>query len=116
MIIRADERNVSWKENLRGGDGAVGMGGFEPPVMPNHARLFSKIELNPGCSIGSHQHDGEYEIFYYLEGEITLNDNGTEKLMHPGDFSLCYDGETHGIANRTDKPASLFAAIITKAE
>ena len=47
-----------------------------------------------------------------MKGEVTLNDNGTERKMHPGDFAICYDGESHGIANRTDKPASLFAAII----
>lgn len=116
MIIRADERNLSWKENMRGGSGAVGLGNFECGDKAYHARLFSKIELNPGCSIGSHRHEGEYEVFYYLEGEITLNDNGTDRLMHPGDFSICYDGETHGIANHTDKPASLFAVIVTQAK
>ena len=57
-------------------------------------------------------HTGEYEVFFFHEGEVTLNDNGTERKMHPGDFAICYDGESHGIANRTDKPASLFAAII----
>ena len=75
-------------------------------------KMFAEIKLEPGCSLGTHTHTGEYEVFFFHEGEVTLNDNGTERKMHPGDFAICYDGESHGIANRTDKPASLFAAII----
>ena len=60
--------------------------------------------------------DAEYALKLLSEittgSKVTLNDNGTERKMHPGDFAICYDGESHGIANRTDKPASLFAAII----
>jgi len=80
--------------------------------MPENAKMFAEIKLEPGCSLGTHTHTGEYEVFFFHEGEVTLNDNGTERKMHPGDFAICYDGESHGIANRTDKPASLFAAII----
>ena len=57
----------------------------------------------------THTHTGEYEVFFFHEGEVTLNDNGTERKMHPGDFAICYDGESRrAFANRTDKPASLF--------
>ena len=81
-------------------------------LLPENAKMFAEIKLEPGCSLGTHTHTGEYEVFFFHEGEVTLNDNGTERKMHPGDFAICYDGESHGIANRTDKPASLFAAII----
>ena len=74
--------------------------------------MFAEINLEPCCSLGTHTVSGEYEVFFFHEGEVTLSDNGTERKMRPGDFAICYDGESHGIANRTDKPASLFAAII----
>ena len=32
--------------------------------------------------------------------------------MHPGDFSICRDGEVHGIANHSDKTALVNAVII----
>lgn len=112
MIVRAAERAAEENANMRGGDGTVVRHVCALPRMPENAKLFQEIVLNPGCSIGLHSHSGEYEIFYFMTGEITLHDNGEEKLMHPGDFSICYDGETHGIANYTQEPASVFAAII----
>ncbi|MDO5112614.1 MAG: cupin domain-containing protein [Clostridia bacterium] len=116
MFLRANERKIDKKENMRGGDGTVVMGSFLPEEKLLHTRLISKIELAPGCSIGCHTHEGEFEAFYFLEGEITLNDNGATVKAQPGDFSICFDGENHGIRNDTDKPASLLAFIITKAE
>ena len=88
MIIRAEDRKQILTPNARGGDGTLDKRDYVLENMP------------------------EYEVFFFHEGEVTLNDNGTERNMHPGDFAICYDGESHGIANRTDKPASLFAAII----
>ena len=98
--------------NARGGDGTLDKRDYVLENMPENAKMFAEIKLEPGCSLGTHTHTGEYEVFFFHEGEVTLNDNGTERKMHPGDFAICYDGESHGIANRTDKPASLFAAII----
>lgn len=112
MIIRAQERKQVLMHNARGGDGTVERLGYELETMPENAKMFAEIRLEPGCSLGTHTHTGEYEIFFFKEGEITLNDNGTERKMYPGDFAICYDGECHGIANRTDAPAALCAAII----
>lgn len=111
MIIRAEERQQTLTPNARGGTGVFDKRDYIPESMAN-ARMFAEIKLDPGCSLGVHQHTGEYEIFFFHEGEVTLTDGGAEHKMHPGDFAICYDGESHGIANWTDKPASLFAAII----
>ncbi len=116
MFLRASERKIDRKEHLRGGDGTIVMGSFLPDEKLFHTRLISKIEVAPGCSIGCHAHEGEYEAYYFLEGEITLDDNGTEITAKPGDFSICFDGESHGFRNDTQAPASLLAFIITKAE
>lgn len=116
MIIRAEDRKMERIEHLRGGDGFVDKRSCVLEKMPEHATMFAEIRLEPGCSLGTHEHVGEYEIFFFAEGEITLNDNGTERVMRPGDFAVCYDGEKHGIANRTDKPAALYAAIIKTKE
>ncbi|MDD4074673.1 MAG: cupin domain-containing protein [Eubacteriales bacterium] len=116
MFLRANERKVERKENLRGGDGTIVMGSFLPDEKLFHTRLISKIEVAPGCSIGRHAHTGEYEAYYFLEGEITLDDNGTTIKALPGDFSICFDGQSHGFRNDTKEPASLLAFIITKAE
>ena len=112
MIIRAEDRKQTLSEHLRGGDGTVDKRDYLPERMPENAKMFAEIRLEPGCSIGLHKHTDEYEVFFFQEGEIVLNDGGEEKVMRPGDFSLCPDGGTHGIANRTDKRAAVYAAII----
>ena len=101
MIIRAEDRKQILTPNARGGDGTLDKRDCVLENMPENAKMFAEIKLEPGCSLGTHTHTGEYEVFFFHEGEVTLND-----------FAICYDGESHGIANRTDKPASLFAAII----
>lgn len=112
MIIRAEDRKQILTPNARGGDGTLDKRDYVLENMPENAKMFAEIKLEPGCSLGTHTHTGEYEVFFFHEGEVTLNDNGTERKMHPGDFAICYDGESHGIANHTDRPAALYAAII----
>ena len=112
MLIKKEEQVKTLVANLRGGDGTVDKRDYPLSVMPENAKMFAELRLEPGCSIGAHQHVGEYEVFFCKEGEIVLNDNGTEKLFRTGDFAVCADGETHGIANRTDKTAAVYAAII----
>lgn len=112
MIVRAEDRKQILTPNARGGTGTLDKREYVLERMPERAKMFAEIRLEPGCTLGVHPHVGAYEIFFYKEGEIVLNDNGVERTMHPGDFSICYDGESHGISNRTDRPASLFAAII----
>lgn len=112
MLIKKEDRVQTVIDRMRGGDGSVDKRDYLFTAMPENAKMLAEIRLEPGCSIGAHQHVGEYEIFFCKEGEITLNDGGEEKLMHAGDCGICPDGATHGMANRTDKPAAIYAAII----
>ncbi|NLO99293.1 MAG: cupin domain-containing protein, partial [Clostridiaceae bacterium] len=71
-----------------------------------------QITLEPGCSIGSHVHDQEEEIYYILSGTGTVNDNGVVKNVGPGDAIKTGDGESHSISNNGDVPLVFLAAII----
>ncbi len=112
MLIRAEERKYELAEHMRGGEGSIIKNLYVPAQMPPRTKLMSEMRIEPGCSIGAHVHEGEYEIFFFREGELVLNDNGTERVVHPGDLSICYPGETHGLANRTDKSALVCAVIV----
>ena len=115
MVTTASMRIREEKTNMRGGDGTVFLDSYiDKALYPDHFRVFSEIILNPGCSIGDHVHNGECEVFLILEGEGIYNDNGVKKDVYPGDTAVCFDGEAHGIENRSDKPLRLFAAVITK--
>lgn len=113
MLFHAAQKKLETKVHMRGGEGTVQLEAFmDIDQMPAHYRLFSEITLASGCSIGKHVHEGESEIFYILEGEGVLDDNGVERRVHPGDVCVCYDGEAHAIANHTEQTLRFLGCIV----
>jgi quercetin dioxygenase-like cupin family protein len=114
MIRKSSECQVEYREHMRDGDGTVQLTNFitGPEELNGKGRLFSRITLNPGCSIGYHVHEGDAELFYILKGTAEYSDNGTVKQVTAGDVTICPDGEGHGIANRTDEVVELIAVIV----
>ena len=76
MIRKADEFRIEYKEHMRDGDGTVQLTHFitGPAELEDKGRLFAKITLNPGCSIGYHVHEKDAELFYILTGTAEYND------------------------------------------
>ncbi len=114
MIRRANECNVEHREHMRDGDGTVLVTNLieGPAEMNDKGRLFAKITLNPGCSIGYHIHDKDAELFYIMKGTAEYNDNGEIYTVKAGDVTICPTGSGHGIANRTDEVVELTAVIV----
>lgn len=114
MIRKSSECQIEYREHMRDGDGTVQLTNFitGPEELNGKGRLFSRITLNPGCSIGYHVHEGDAELFYILRGTAEYSDNGTVKQVTAGDVTICPDGEGHGIANRTDEVVELIAVIV----
>ncbi len=114
MIRRADECRVENKEHMRGGDGTVVITNCitDGKELNGKGRLFSRITLNPGCSIGFHVHEGESELFYIMKGTAEYNDQGKIVEVSAGDVTICPDGAGHGIANRTDEVVEVMAVIV----
>ena len=100
MIRRKDERPVNVFENRYGGAGAV------------KGRLFSQITLAPGCGIGVHTHENEWEAFYILSGQAELTDNGEVHTLSPGDMHLCHAGHSHGVHNAGTEDVEMVALIL----
>ena len=75
-------------------------------------RLFNLMIIEPGNSIGEHAHEGDNEIFYFLEGTGEYNDNGTIVEVGPGDTTICNDGEKHSLKNIGDVPLKFIALIL----
>lgn len=116
MIRKADEFRIEYKEHMRDGDGTVQLTHFitGPEELEDKGRLFAKITLNPGCSIGYHVHEKDAELFYILTGTAEYNDNGEMRTVSAGDVTICPAGTGHGIANRTDGVVELVAVIVYK--
>jgi len=81
MYVAKENMEPYVRENLRGGNGAIGFLRMMPEEeQPAKCRLYSILTLEKGCSIGWHAHDDETEIYYILEGEAETNDNGTVRI------------------------------------
>ena len=103
------------KENLhmRGGEGTVVVETLlTPDEMYQKGRLFARITLQPGCSIGTHLHDGEMESFYVARGTAELDDNGVLVPISAGDTTLTPSGQRHSVRNTGDEPVELIALIL----
>ena len=113
MVKQACSLKTETRENMRGGNGAVCLQAFlSPEEMNGKNRLFSKITLAPGCSIGYHEHHGESEIFVVRSGKGIFNDNGTDIAVSEGDVCVTASGSGHSIACFGDETLELIALII----
>jgi mannose-6-phosphate isomerase-like protein (cupin superfamily) len=113
MIKRAAEMEKEIKVQMRGGKGSVEiLHVMKPAELGGKCRLFARITLNEGCSIGEHVHENEEEIFYILSGNGHVNDNGEETEVHPGDAILTGGGKKHAIRNIGSEPLVMTAVIL----
>lgn len=78
----------------------------------NSINLFSRIIINPGCSIGLHTHNDDEEFFYILKGRALFSDNGIGKELLPGDAAKTGGGEVHCIECVGDIALELLAIIV----
>ncbi len=114
MIRKAEEMQSTVKVNMRDGDGQVVVTNIlESGEYKGKSRLVATLTLEPGSSIGEHLHENEEEIFYVTEGEAQYLDDGEWVTLKKGDSCLCLGGQTHSIANRSDKTLVVVAIILT---
>ena len=113
MIRRKDELNVAKLEEFRGGNGVTELRHLlSAEELGKAGRLFAHAVLHPGASIGYHKHEGEYEVYYILDGTAKLTQDDEVYELHAGDMSLCPPGSSHGIENcMADKDLHYMAAI-----
>lgn len=89
-----------WEENPAGGFGKLYKSILlSPNECPPDISFCNLIELQPNSAIGDHMHNGNGEIYYFLNGAGKYNDNGIMRTVHAGDVTVCYDGEMHGVSN-----------------
>ncbi|MCD7837648.1 MAG: cupin domain-containing protein [Clostridiales bacterium] len=112
MIKKKEQMRHAVIENMRGGEGAIHLEHvLENSETGDRTGLCSVCTVEPGCSIGLHTHDTNAEIYYMLEGQLELNQNGKICTIQAGDVVFTADGESHSVANRGDQAAKLLAVI-----
>lgn len=111
MILRSTDQELSLRPNMRGGEGTVELKGLSAQL-PANLRLFSRIELKPGCSIGYHVHENETELFFFVAGSGRACDDGTWFDVTAGDAMSTPNGHGHAVENTGSAPLVLLAAIV----
>ena len=113
MIRTKKDQQIEFK-CIRNGNGDTEMQKIlnGPDEMYGKGRMFNRMILAPGHSIGEHYHNGDNEIFYFLSGSGEYNDNGRIVTVHPGDTAICNDGEKHSLMNIGTEPLEFIALIL----
>lgn len=73
----------------------------------NDQMFFADHPVPDGYAVPLHVHRDEDELFYIVDGEITLISDNGEALAGPGTFIHLPHGAAHGFANRSGKPAHM---------
>ncbi len=113
-MYKAGQRETSRGEHAAGGAGHI----IREPLISReelgaHCTMFNRNVLEEGCEVGWHQHVGDNEAYYILEGKGIYNENGAEIPVEAGDSMFCRDGEWHSLTN-TEKEDLVFIALILK--
>lgn len=113
MIKRSEQMGVDVREQMRGGAGeAQLLGLLGSGELPAKCRLFSQITLKPGCGIGYHNHEGETELFYFLQGEAQVDDDGQKVICRAGDVLSTGAGAGHSVHNAGSVDVVMVAVIV----
>ena len=113
MVIHRNEMKSEIKERLRDGEGNSHFTYLLDAANEKNARLFAEVTLEPGCSIGSHPHEGETEYYFILSGTGMVNDDGKEVAVAKGDSVITGNGASHSIKNTGSAPLIFQAIIVT---
>ena len=112
-MTKTSEREIVRVDHVNGGAGHIlkeALLGKEE--LGEHCRMFARVTLPAGCELGYHEHHGETETYYILNGEGIYTDNGTEVKAEAGDVFLCRDGDGHGLINTGQYDLSFVAMIL----
>lgn len=114
-MTKAGERATSKAEHVNGGAGYI----IREPLITDeqrgeHCKMFNRIVVPAGSEIGYHEHHGDTETYYILEGSGIYMDNDVEMPLEAGDVFFCKDGEGHGIRNTGDGDIVFVALILKK--
>lgn len=113
MIRNTAEQRIQMRENVCDGKGFVRMQHLlESDDMKGKATFCARMTVEPGSSLGDHQHIENAEIYYILEGELVSGTPDHEEIMRAGDISFTGNGEHHFLENRSSTPAEVFAIVI----
>jgi mannose-6-phosphate isomerase-like protein (cupin superfamily) len=114
MVVRKKQQLLQQRDNMRNGEGTIDIHHIlSAEDLPKNSRLFARIVIRPGCSIGEHAHKEEAELFYVLSGMGMAADGDQKREIGTGDTLVTANG-SHAIKNVGSEDLELLAVIITE--
>ena len=112
MIRYADQMTSEERANMRGGDGTVIMTpAFHAGDYQSEFRVFARMTIPVGASVGYHEHHKEEELYYFLSGTAEYNDNGEIHTVNAGDATVTRSGQGHAVRNIGNSSVEILAVI-----
>jgi len=113
MVRRRGEINSETRHGMMNGEGAIRMLHIlRQEELGGGGRLFSRVFIDPGSSIGCHAHEKEREIYYVLKGRGAADHDGEPVSLEEGDVMVIGNGMSHGIRNDGEETLELLAVIL----
>ena len=113
MMTSQSDRQIERVEQMAGGKGHVIIDHLLTPEQLNgKCGLYALVTIEPGCTLGMHEHIGETETYYLISGEGLYYDNDTSYPVKAGADTFCEDGDKHGLDNTGDTDLVFLALII----
>ena len=108
MYIKKEDQSATVRQTVMGGKGEILSRIFlDPKDAAGAGRLFAVNTIAPGCSIGYHSHEGEFEVYYILSGTAKIG-----RTFRSGFFASC--SLTYSKSTRPSQPAPHPSAQISK--
>ena len=100
-------------KNMAGGDGEVSITHIlGEKELNGKCGLYAQVTIQPGSSLGYHEHHKESETYYILSGTGEYDDNGTIRTVKAGDVTFTPDGCGHSLRPIGNEPIVFMALII----
>ena len=92
------ELKVERKENMCGGEGHILIKHIlGEKELNGKCGLYAEVTIEPGCSLGYHEHHNESETYYILCGAVMYDDNGRIRRVKGGAEIFIPDGMGYGL-------------------
>jgi quercetin dioxygenase-like cupin family protein len=111
MLKRTSTDPGEIREAIRGGHGRARWIEVLGPGEMAGVRATALLTLEPGASIGEHQHTDTQELYLVLEGTGIGVLDQERFTVGPGDAWVCRSGQSHGLEVGADAPLRLLALL-----
>jgi len=110
LVGNLEEAPLAPKRSRRGA-GEILVGDlFRPDELGPAWDFVQCVKLPPTSAIGLHEHHGDEELYYVVDGRGIMTTDAGEYAVGPGTASLCKSGSSHGLVNTSEGALTLLVA------